>query len=290
MYETEIRVPTADGEMTTFVAHPDNGGPFPIAVLYMDGVGYREQVKANARRFAAAGYYCVAPDLFYRSGEKVAFDLSQMSDPDFRERLMSIVQSLKPEMVRADTEAIFAAIADDPAAASGPKVCVGYCMGARFALHAAAALADEFVAAAGIHPGALVTDQADSPHRDLASVRGELYFAFAENDQSATPEIVERFRHELEQQGVAGVVERLPGTSHGFAMADLPVYDRDAAERHSRELSTSGGATSPKSRCEPERLRGSARIARGPGDLRDPQEWPRGASTDGQRRHRGGIA
>jgi dienelactone hydrolase len=29
----------------------------------MDGVGYREQIKANARRFAADGYYCVAPDL-----------------------------------------------------------------------------------------------------------------------------------------------------------------------------------------------------------------------------------
>jgi carboxymethylenebutenolidase len=201
-------------------------------VLYMDGVGYREQIKENARRFAADGYYLAAPDLFYRSGEKLSFDLSQMGDEGFRERLMSIVGRLKPDMVIADTEAILAAISDDPAAAPGPKVCVGYCMGARFALHAAAALPDEFVAAAGIHPGALVTDQPDSPHHDLASVGGELYLAFAENDQSATPEVVERFRQELEAQGVRGTVERLPGTSHGFAMADLPVYDPPAAERH----------------------------------------------------------
>jgi carboxymethylenebutenolidase len=232
MVEQEIRVPTADGEMTVFTVHRDGEGPYPIAVLYMDGVGYREQVKENARRFAADGYYCVAPDLFYRSGEKLSFDLSEMGDPDFRERLMKIVSGVRPEMVVADTEAIFAAIADDPAASSGPKVCVGYCMGARLALHVAAALPDEFVAAAGIHPGALVTDQPDSPHHDLASVRGELYFAFAENDQSATAEVVERFRDELVQQDVKGVVERLPGTGHGFAMADLPVYDRDAAEHH----------------------------------------------------------
>ena len=232
MAEQEIRVPTADGEMTAFTVHPDGEGPYPVAVLYMDGVGYREQVKENARRFAADGYYCVAPDLFYRSGEKLSFDLSQMGDPDFRERLMQIVSSLRPEMVVADTEAIFAAIADDPAASPGPKVCVGYCMGARFALHVAAALPAEFVAAAGIHPGALVSDQPDSPHHDVASVRGELYFAFAENDQSATPEVVERFRQELEERGVKGVVERLQGTSHGFAMADLPVYDEDAAEHH----------------------------------------------------------
>jgi carboxymethylenebutenolidase len=232
MVEQEIRIATADGEMIVFTVHPDGEGPYPVAMLYMDGVGYREQVKKNARRFAADGYYCVAPDLFYRSGEKLSFDLSQMGDPDFRERLMKIVSSVRPEMVVADTEATFAAIADDPTASAGPKVCVGYCMGGRFALHVAAALPDEFVAAAGIHPGALVTDQPDSPHHDLASVRGELYFAFAENDQSATAEVVDRFRDELVQQDVKGVVERLPGTGHGFAMADLPVYDRDAAEHH----------------------------------------------------------
>ena len=51
-------------------------------------------------------------------------------------------------------------------------------------------MSDEFVAAAGIHPGALVTDQPDSPHHDLADVHGGLYIAFAENDQSATAENV----------------------------------------------------------------------------------------------------
>lgn len=232
MHESEAAVHTRDGEMTTFVCHPESDGPFAVAVLYMDGVGYREQVKENARRFAADGYYCVAPDLFYRSGKNLTFDFSRMGDEAYRQRLMDVVAGVKPEGVLADTQAIFESIAEDPAAAAGPRVCVGYPMGARLALHAAAAMSDEFVAAAGIHPGALVTDRPDSPHRDLADVRGEVYFAFAENDHSATAENVEEFRQELERRGVRGVVERLPGTSHGFAMADLPVYDRPAAERH----------------------------------------------------------
>jgi carboxymethylenebutenolidase len=232
VHEQEMRISTRDGEMTTFVAHPDGDGPFPVAVLCMDGVGYRDQIKRNARRFAADGYYCVAPDLFYRSGEKLTFDFSRMGDDAYRARLMSIVGSVKPDAVVADTEAIFDLIASDPAAAGGSKVCVGYCMGARMALHAAAAMPEEFVAAAGIHPGALVTDEPDSPHRDLAGVRGEVYFAFAENDHSATAENIDRFRRALEEQGVTGLVERLPGTSHGFAMADLPVYDEAATERH----------------------------------------------------------
>ena len=228
--ENEVRIQTADGEMPTFVAHPDTGGPFPVAVLYMDGVGYREQIKENARRFAAAGYYCVAPDLYYRAGEGIHFDLSNMEAE--RERMMKVASTVKPEKVVEDTKAVFAAVASDPAASPGPKVCVGYCLGARMALHAASALPDEFVAAAGIHPGALFTDQPDSPDLDLAGVRGELYIAFAEVDRTATPENVDSFRAEMERQGVRGAVERLPGVTHGFAMADLPVYDREASERH----------------------------------------------------------
>lgn len=232
MVENELRVPTADGQMTTFTVHPDTGGPFPVAVLYMDGVGYREQIKQNARRFAADGYYCVAPDLFYRSGEKLSFDFSRMGEESYRQQMMQVVSGVTPDAAVSDTEAIFAAIAADQATADGPRVCVGYCMGARLALHAAATADSQVAAAAGIHPGALVTDGPDSPHHDLAAVRGELYIAFAEHDQSATPEVVERFRQELQRQQVKGTVERLPGTRHGFAMADLPVYDPGAAEHH----------------------------------------------------------
>lgn len=105
-------------------------------------------------------------------------------------------------------------------------------MGARIALHAASAMPDEFAAAAGIHPGALVSDKPDSPHHDLQTVRGEVYFAFAEIDRTATPESIDQFRQTMESDGVRGEVERIPGVTHGFAMADMPVYDRDASERH----------------------------------------------------------
>ncbi|HET9410450.1 MAG TPA: dienelactone hydrolase family protein, partial [Candidatus Dormibacteraeota bacterium] len=236
MVEREIPVHTADGVMTTFVVHPDGDGPFPVAVVYMDGVGYREQVKANARRFAADGYYCAAPDLYYRSGARLNFDMSKLATTGFQgpeaERMMAAARSVTPEHVTADTKAMLAAIEPDAPAAPGPKVCVGYCLGARVSLHAASALADELVAAAAIHPGALITDQPDSPHHDLASVRGELFFAFAETDRTVTAKLVDEFREELRRNGVRGVVERWPGTTHGFAMADLPVYDREAAERH----------------------------------------------------------
>jgi carboxymethylenebutenolidase len=236
MVEKEIRVRTGDGEMTTFIVRPGGDGPFPVAILYMDGVGYREQLKQNARRFAADGYYCAVPDLFYRSGPGLSFDFSKIASEGMggaeAKRMMSVAASVTPDKVVADTRAMSAEIASDPAAGRGAKVCVGYCMGARVALHIASALAGDFVAAAGIHPGALVSDKPDSPHHDLAHVAGELYFAFAEVDRSATPELVDQFREELHRHRVRGIVERLPGVAHGFAMADLPVYNHEAAEHH----------------------------------------------------------
>lgn len=111
MIEKEIGVRTADGEMTTFVVRPDGTGPFPVAVVYQDGVGYREQVKQNARRFAADGYYCVAADLFYRSGKTLSFDFAKFAsagmDSDEAKRMISVASSVTPDNVVADTKAIF---------------------------------------------------------------------------------------------------------------------------------------------------------------------------------------
>lgn len=234
MTETEIRVPTTDGEMRTFVVHPSDGGPFPIAFLFMDGIGYREQIRANARRFAEAGYFVVAPDLFYRSGEEITVDFRKLSggmdSPEGR-RLREFVASVTPERVEADTAAALAVVRHDAVVDPRSLVCVGYCMGARAALHIAASR-DDTRAAAGIHPGALVTDKPESPHHELASVTGELYLAFAEHDRTATAESVDAFRAAMGNAGVRGTVERIPGAAHGFAMADLPVYDHAACERH----------------------------------------------------------
>jgi carboxymethylenebutenolidase len=236
--ETEVSVDTPNGPMTTFIARPAGSGPFPVAVIFMDAAGYREALKANARRFAAGGYYCVAPDLWHHFGPGITFDLGKTeewvtpSPGSDMERLMDMVSKLTPELVQSDTEALILKLGSDPAAFRGPMVCVGYCMGARHALHSAAALADNFVAAAHIHPGRLMTDQPDSPHLKLANVKGELYFAFAEHDHGVPPEMVDALREEMASRGIAGAVERLPDTHHGFAMADLPVYDAEAAEYH----------------------------------------------------------
>ena len=66
MIEQHLDIATADGAMNSFVVHPEEGGPFPVVLFYMDAPGKREELHDMARRLAAVGYYVVLPNLYYR--------------------------------------------------------------------------------------------------------------------------------------------------------------------------------------------------------------------------------
>ena len=70
MIERTIDLPTPSGPMETFIVHPQDGGPHPAVVLYMDVWGIREELRDIARRIATVGYYCVLPDFYHRQGKK----------------------------------------------------------------------------------------------------------------------------------------------------------------------------------------------------------------------------
>jgi dienelactone hydrolase len=66
LIEQHIDIATADGAMNSFVVHPEEGGPFPVVLFYMDAPGYREELRDMARRLASVGYFVVLPNLYYR--------------------------------------------------------------------------------------------------------------------------------------------------------------------------------------------------------------------------------
>ena len=68
MIEQQIDIPTKDGATTTFICHPERGGPHPPIIFYMDAPAIREELRDMARRLASVGYYVVLPNLYYRSG------------------------------------------------------------------------------------------------------------------------------------------------------------------------------------------------------------------------------
>lgn len=67
MFQDSPEIVTRDGEMTTFLCHPDRGGPFPTVLLLMDAMGMRDELRDMARRIATGGYYVLLPNLYYRS-------------------------------------------------------------------------------------------------------------------------------------------------------------------------------------------------------------------------------
>lgn len=236
MQEKQLEIETADGVMDTFVCHPDEGGPHPAIVMYKDAPGMREELRDMARRLGTAGYYVALPNLYYRVGREGGFGFDRERirvDDAERDKMFAVMRSLSNAGVVADTGPLLAAIRADAAAADGPLGCVGYCMSGQFVMAVGAAYPDDFAAIASYYGVGIITEAEDSPHRDAAKIKGEVYLAFAEDDPYVPPALLERMGPMLEEAGVRHRVEIYPGTEHGFAFAEREaVYVKPAGERH----------------------------------------------------------
>jgi carboxymethylenebutenolidase len=234
MIDQQIEIATKDGHTTTFITHPERGGPFPVIIFYMDAPAIREELRDMARRFGTSGYYVMLPNLYHRAGVMELGPLPADPESPERKRMFQLMNSIDIPMVMEDTKALLAYAGGQPAANTRIVGTVGYCMSGRYAVNAATYFPDRVRAAASIYGTHLATDQPDSPHLAAAKTKAELYFGCAETDIYAPQEIIEKVKAGM--KGTANEVEIYPGTHHGFAFPKRPVYDRDAAERHWERL------------------------------------------------------
>jgi carboxymethylenebutenolidase len=240
MIEKLIDIPTADGRMDAFVAHPEEGGPFPAVAVLMDIWGLREELFDVARRAATVGYFCILPNFWYRRG-RVRYEFR-----DQRGRMLSLdvlpkekqdeirgnARQVSDRMAMADIGALLKHLPSEPAARQGPKGSLGYCLGGRYALQAAAEFPDQFLASASMHGTALVNDTPDSPHRFVEKMRGEIYCGFAEHDPYMSLPAVDTLTGLFKNSSSVsfrGVVH--PGAHHGYALPDRDIFDKPAANR-----------------------------------------------------------
>ncbi|MEV4492579.1 dienelactone hydrolase family protein [Micromonospora coxensis] len=238
---TTVDVPVGDGVADAYLVRPDGDGPFPAVLVFMDAFGPRPRLVEMAERLAADGHLVLLPNLFHRAGRAPLVDLAELGDPARRgavfARLTPLMRALTPDRVAADTAAYLDFLATRPDVAPGPAAIVGYCMGGMNGLRAIAAHPDRVAALASFHAGRLVTDAPDSPHLGVGAVTGELYLAHADHDPAMTTDDIATLEKALEAAGVRYRSERYDGARHGFTMADTPVYDEAATERHWAALS-----------------------------------------------------
>ncbi|GIT48433.1 MAG: hypothetical protein Ct9H300mP14_03610 [Gammaproteobacteria bacterium] len=53
MIEHNFDISTDDGQMATFITHPEPGGPHPVVLFLIDAPGKREKLHDMARRISA---------------------------------------------------------------------------------------------------------------------------------------------------------------------------------------------------------------------------------------------
>src|SRR3981189_1254846 len=106
MLDQQIDIPTKDGKTTTFISHPERGGPFPVIIFYMDAPAIREELRDMACRLAPTGYDMMLPNLYYRPREMELGPVPPAQETHECERLIGMITKMNIPMVMEDTRAL----------------------------------------------------------------------------------------------------------------------------------------------------------------------------------------
>ena len=227
--EEHIDIATTNGSMNVFITRPDEEGPFPPVIFYMDAPGRREELHDMARRIASVGYYVILPNLYYRDVREFHTGMEGAT----RERMFELMSHLSNAMICEDTETMLTFLDQQEDVVVGPVGAVGYCMSGPFVFAVAAAFPSRIQAAASIHGVKLYSDDDDSPHLDAYKIQGEIYFGCAEHDQLASPSMIDPLTEYLKETEINARVEWYPDANHGFVFPQREgMYNKAAAERH----------------------------------------------------------
>src|SRR6267378_8334794 len=75
----DIELSVGGTKIPAYDARPERQGRYPVIVVISGFTGNTEQNKDVVRRFAQAGYYAIAPELYFREGGMQGKDFQQMS-------------------------------------------------------------------------------------------------------------------------------------------------------------------------------------------------------------------
>lgn len=218
-----LQLPTAGGSLPVRRFTPP-GTPKGGLIFYMDAFGWRDELDAMCARYAQAGYTTYLPDLYWRLGS-VRFPVPANARIPLDPAMARANTATTVEMSIADTAAILAHAAPGLTRFGT----VGYCMGARHALGAAAAHGETIRAAACLHGGRMVWDGANSPHLYIPCLRGAVYFGFAADDETCPPAHQALIEQTLRNSGTRGEAEHY-AAAHGWTFPTRWCHDPAAAE------------------------------------------------------------
>ncbi|GAA4933334.1 dienelactone hydrolase family protein [Streptomyces coeruleoprunus] len=203
-------------------------------LLYTDAFGVRPELEKRARELAGHGYFVLVPNLYYRHGPAPVVELPEHIGAEIRPavvgRLMPLLEEHTTERILRDADAYLRFLTTRPQVRTGPVAAIGYCIGGALAMRTATAHPGQVAAVAGFHPGFLVTDAPDSPHRLIPELTAEVHLGLSGNDMPA--EALSELHRALDAAGVTYTSEIYPGTVHGFTMSDTDAFSASGLKRH----------------------------------------------------------
>ena len=193
-----------------YLARPASGSG-PGVIVIQEWWGLVDHIKALADRFAAEGFFALAPDLYH--GDST-------TSPDDAGRLMMALDIERAISELGGAEQYLLGLDGIRGTTAGV---VGFCMGGRLAL-AAACKRPQIGACVnfyGVHPNVSL---------DLSGLQAPVLGLFGENDGFVAQEDVRKLEHELQQAGRSATFHVYPGADHAFFNDSRPdVYNEEAA-------------------------------------------------------------
>jgi carboxymethylenebutenolidase len=220
----DVQIDVGGTRIPGYEARPDTPGPHAIVLAISGFTGVNEQHKDVVRRFAHAGFYAIAPELYHREGGMQGKSFEEMG---------KVASQVTRAQYLGDLGAA-TSFAKQQAWARGDRLGVtGFCGGGALTLHFTAESSG--VTAAVPWYGHVKRVYKDAPGVDAFSlidrIKAPVLGLYGEADTGIAPDDVKRFEAELRKKNPTVEFVLYPGAPHAFFSDDRPqTYRKEAAE------------------------------------------------------------
>ncbi|MBX9946636.1 MAG: dienelactone hydrolase family protein [Reyranella sp.] len=224
-----VKVKTKDGkDMDAYRAMPAAGTGFGTILVVQEIFGVHAHIADMCRRFAKAGYYAIAPELYFRQGDPKGYT-------EIPKLIGEIVSKVPDEQVMGDLDACVAFAKGEGKADTAKLGVTGFCWGGRITwLYAAY---NPGVKAGVAWYGRVVGDStAMTPKHpvDLAKdLKAPVLGLYGGADTGIPNDTVDRMRAALKDGSAAAKKSEIvtyPDMPHAFNADYRPSYRKEAAE------------------------------------------------------------
>ena len=224
-----VKVKTKDGkEMDAYRAMPASGQGFGTILVVQEIFGVHAHIADLCRRFAKAGYYAIAPELYFRQGDPKALT-------DMQVLLREIVSKVPDEQVMGDLDATVDFAKGEGKADVAKLGITGFCWGGRivwlYAAHSSALKAG--VAWYGRVVGDATPMTPKHPVDIAKDLKAPVLGLYGGADTGIPNDTVDRMRAALKAGSPAAQksqIDTYPDTPHGFNADYRPSYRKEQAE------------------------------------------------------------